>query len=200
MTFKSKQGGLTLIEMMIALVLGLLVSAAIISVFISNVKSSSENIRMMQLNQELRAVMNFMSDELKRHGFSSTSDPTLMEQLRFVDRGFGINDGDDCVVYAYEDASAAVSTLRKGFRLSNESTIEWSDQNTSLDCAQGNWQDLTSESNQIVDFSIIDRSASAAGITIQRFDVELIGQTQLNPNLAERTIRETIRIRNDDGT
>jgi prepilin-type N-terminal cleavage/methylation domain-containing protein len=189
-----KQKGLTLIEMMIALILALLVSAAILTIFISNIKSSAENIKMIQLNQELRAVMNFMSDELKRHGYDSDADPSLMQTL-FVSAG------EDCVVYAYEDASAAVATLSRGFRL-NASAIEWSDQNTTgCATASGNWRDLTSNNIQITAFNVDPaNTASAATVTIQRLDVTVTGERQLNPGVASRTLRESIRIRNDDGT
>ncbi len=194
MKLSSQQKGLTLIEMMIALILALLVTAAIITIFVSNVKSSSENIKMIQLNQELRAAMNFMSDELKRHGYDSNADPTLMQSL-FV------SGAQDCVIYAYEDASAAVATLQKGFRL-NGTALEWSNQNTTAcTTGSGNWQDLTSDAVAITQFDVNPSNTASAGVvTVRRLDVTLTGQRQLNPGVASRTFRESIRIRNDDGT
>ncbi len=187
-----RQQGLTLIEMMIALILALLVTGTVLTIFISNVKSSAENIKMIQLNQELRASMNFMSDELKRHGFSFNATSTAMSTLNTATPG--------CVVYGYEQASGAVATIR-GFRLEG-AALEWSDQNTT-GCANaaGNWQDLTSNNIEITTFDVDPtNTVSAASVTIQRLDVTLTGETQLNPGVAERTLRETIRIRNEDGT
>lgn len=190
--FENRQKGLTLIEMMIALILALLVTGTILTIFISNVKSSAENIKMIQLNQELRASMNFMSDELKRHGFSFNAASTAMSTLNTATPG--------CVVYGYEQASGAVATIR-GFRLQG-AALEWSDQNTTgCGTGAGNWQDLTSDDVQITEFEVDPtNTASAASVTIQRLDVTLTGQKQLNPGVASRTFRETIRIRNEDGT
>ena len=189
---KNRQLGITLIEMMIALILALLVTAAILTIFISNVKSSAENIKMIQLNQELRASMNFMSDELKRHGFSFNAASTAMVTLN--------TDTPGCVVYGYEDVSAAAPTIR-GFRLEG-SALEWSDQNTTgCGDSDGEWEDLTSSNIQIKRFTVDPtHTASAASVTIHRLDIILTGERQLNPGVASRTFRETIRIRNEDGT
>lgn len=194
---ESRQQGLTLIEMMIALILALLVIATILTIFISNVKSSAENIKMIQLNQELRSSMNFMSDELKRHGFSFNAASDAMGTL-YPDSLNPVT--PSCVIYGYEQASGAVATVR-GFRLQG-SALEWSDQNTTgCGTGAGNWQDLTSNNIQITEFEVDPtNTASAASVTIQRLDIKLTGQRQLNPGVASRTFRETIRIRNEDGT
>jgi type IV pilus assembly protein PilW len=185
-----KQQGVTLIELMIALILALIITGAILTIFISNVKSSSENVQMMQLNQELRAAMNFMSDELKRHGYDADADGSLMDTL-------SVSGGNDCVVYAYEDASAGVATLTKGFRL-NAGALEWSDQNST--CAGGgNWQDLTSGNITVTNFTVDDSNDASAGtVSVRRLDISITGQRNLNPGTAIRTIAESIRVRNED--
>ena len=61
----NKQTGITLIELIIAMILGIFVSGAIITIFITNVKAATENIKMIHLNQDLRTVMGFVSDEIK---------------------------------------------------------------------------------------------------------------------------------------
>jgi type II secretory pathway component PulJ len=188
---KFKQTGITLIELMIALILALLVTATILTIFISNVKSSAENIQMMQLNQELRAAMNFMSDEIKRHGYSSASTSTAMNSLSPT------SGTANCISYAYTASGAAVTV--RGFRL-NAGALEWSDQNTS--CAgAGNWQDITSGDTTVTAFTVGAANSASAGsgtLAIRRFDITLTGQRQLNPGTATRTVQETIRVRNED--
>ncbi len=185
-----KQKGITLIELMIALILALIVTATILTIFISNVKSSAENIQMMQLNQELRAAMNFMSDEVKRHGYSSTSASTAMNTFRT----------NGCLIYSYS-ASGAINTVR-GFRLTG-GDLQWcSDGASDANCSTcgDTWQPITtSGTTTINDFKIDDTHTTPSGnVIINRLDVSLTGQRQLNPGTAERTIQETIRIRNEE--
>lgn len=186
-----KQKGITLIELMIALILALLVTAAILTIFISNVKSSAENVQMMQLNQELRAAMNFMSDELKRHGYSSNSSSTAMNTLNTATAG--------CVIYGYT-ASGAVNTIR-GFRLDN-GDLEWCSDNAT-GCGNGNcpapgWQAITTSGpTTISTFTVARDQVPSGSVTVERLDLTLTGQRQLNPGTATRTIQETVRIRNE---
>jgi type II secretory pathway pseudopilin PulG len=186
-----KQKGITLIELMIALILALLVTAAILTIFISNVKSSAENVQMMQLNQELRAAMNFMSDELKRHGYSSNSTSSAMNTLNTATAG--------CVIYGYT-ASGAVNTIR-GFRL-DSGDLEWCSDNAS-GCGNGNcplpgWQAITTSGPTTISTFTVDRDQVPSGsVTVERLDITLTGQRQLNPGTAIRTIQETVRIRNE---
>jgi Tfp pilus assembly protein PilW len=187
-----KQKGITLIELMIALLLALLVTAAILTIFISNVKSSAENVQMMQLNQELRAAMNFMSDELKRHGYSSGSTSAAMNTLNTATAG--------CVIYGYA-ASGAIPTVR-GFRLDN-GDLEWCSDSASgcgnANCPAPGWQAITTTGTTTVStFTANTANTTPAGsVTINRLDLTLTGQRQLNPGTAQRTIEETIRIRNE---
>jgi len=193
MTKIKKQAGLTLIEMMIAMLIGLLVTGSIISVFISNVKSSSENVRMIQLNQELRTVMTFISDEIKRSGYSA--DPTI---ITFID-DFNTATAN-CVLYSYDVNGNGVQTTNEkfGFRL-NGNTIEWG---SNVACgANANWQDLT-EANiaDITAFTIVPSNIPAGTIFIKQLVITITGDTTLFPGTASRTVTETIRVRNEDAS
>jgi prepilin-type N-terminal cleavage/methylation domain-containing protein len=188
-----KQSGLTLIEMMIAMLIGLLVTGAIISVFISNVKSSSENIKMMQLNQELRTVMGFMSDEIKRSGYSS--DATVATFINDFNTATA-----NCVLYSYDVNGNGVQTTNEkfGFRL-NGNTIQWG---SNVACGSNtNWQNLTAPNiANIIVFSIVPSDIPAGTITIKQLVITITGVITLNPGSASRTITETIRVRNEDAS
>ncbi|MCX4187240.1 PilW family protein [Methylophaga sp. OBS4] len=186
-----KQSGLTLIELMIALVLALLVTGTILTIFISNVKSSSENIKMIQLNQELRAVIGFMSDELKRAGYSADPDAaTFMDDLA-VSAG--------CIRYSYDEDSDGIrdGNERFGFQL-NSNAIRWANNITTADCSSGTWQPLTSDEINITAFDIqLTNTASGGGVLVNQLDISVTGERDLNPGTATRTFTETVRIRND---
>lgn len=194
MTMKiKKQSGMTLIEMMIAMLIGLLVTGAVIAIFISNVKSSSENIKMIHLNQELRTVMGFMSDEIKRSGYSA--DATVASFIDYFNTATA-----NCVLYSYDVNGDGVQTTNEkfGFRL-NGNTIQWG---SNVVCgANANWQNLTSPNiANITVFSIVPTDLPAGTIIIKQLVITMTGVTTLNPGTASRTITETIRVRNEDAS
>ena len=58
--------GFTLIEMMVAIVLGLLVVGAVLAFIVSLVRANSETVLSTRLNQELRATMALISNDVRR--------------------------------------------------------------------------------------------------------------------------------------
>jgi len=212
--FKSKkQAGLTLIEMMIAMVLGLFVTAVIITVFSTNVRSSTENIKMIRLNQELRGVMTMMVDELKRAGYSTVPTVTaFMDELNFT---------TTCARYSYDEDNSATAgdtapgtDERFGFRL-NSNTIEWARNATGTGCTGGDWTEITDPdlaSITTLDFDITgsvntlgttgsDTFSTTSGVSVYEVTITLTGTTDLphssDANDPRRTMTETVRIRNE---
>ena len=192
-----KQRGITLIEMMIAMLLGLVVTSSIIAIFISNVKSSSENIRMIRLNQELRGTMTFISDEIKRAGYSGA--PPCSD---FMD-DFNFDAGSSCLRYSYDENGDGVRQAeeRFGFQLT-ANAIQWTNRVTSDTCAGTNWQDITDTNIVSITVFTAPESSIPVGTTINvnQLLVKLTGQIVLNPGIASRTIIETIRVRNEDAS
>lgn len=205
-----KQTGLTLIEMMIAMILGLFVTAAIITVFSTNVRSSTENIKMIRLNQELRGVMSMMADELKRAGYSNDQTVTdFMDDVSFT---------TTCARYSYDEDNNAVrgADERFGFRLTNDTdTIEWSRNATGTGCTGGDWTEITDPNLARItalEFDITgsvntlgttgsDTFTTTSGVSIYEVNITLTGTTDLPHSSAandpRRTMTEIIRIRNE---
>jgi prepilin peptidase dependent protein B len=194
MNTQKQQSGITLIELMIAIVLGILVSGAVITIFITNVQSATENIKMVRLNQELRTVMGFVSDEIKRTGYSASSDEDYMAAWD--------TSTANCVIYSYDqnaDGSAyAAATDRLGFRLSG-GVVSWGQNVTS--CAAGNWQPLTETGVANISAVAITPNPIVAGsLNINQIELTITGEITLNSNTVQRQITETIRVRNEDDT
>ena len=127
---KTNQKGLTLIEMMIAIVIGLIMTSAVMTMFISNIRSNSDSVAMIRLKQELRGTKTFISDELKRAGYSANPDEhDFMSELNSVD--------SKCLLYSYDEdgngvqnVSGSSSDERFGFRVETTTTstkgqIKW---------------------------------------------------------------------------
>lgn len=193
---KKQQQGITLIEMMIAMVLGLLVMGSIIAIFVNNVKTSSENIRMIRLNQELRGTMTFISDELKRAGYSGDATNSAFND----DLNFDVV--SSCLRYSYDENDDGVQqpVERFAFKLLDDE-IQWGTNQVDdlTDCTNGNWQGITDANiTSITTFTAPESAIPAGTINISQLDVTLIGELIFSSGTVSRTISETIRVRNED--
>ena len=63
---RRKQAGVTLVELMISLVLGLIVTGAVLALIASIMKSNSETIEATRLTQELRGMSDILAMEVRR--------------------------------------------------------------------------------------------------------------------------------------
>jgi prepilin-type N-terminal cleavage/methylation domain-containing protein len=100
----ARQSGFSLIELMIALVAGLIVSAALVAFTMSSFRSNGEYVLSTRLTQELRNSLDLVMRDLRRAGYDegalgrlaqgtmSPFSPMLVEA--------------DCVVYAYDRDTA----------------------------------------------------------------------------------------------
>jgi prepilin peptidase dependent protein B len=136
---KYKQRGFTLIELMISIVIGLIVLAAVISMFVTMIKSDNDNLKSIRLNQELRAAMSLITRNIRRAGAnqnaavnSSTTPPTNPfsslaggTRLTITVNQQGIP--NSCITYSY-DANDGSNELY-GYRQqgwNNRSPCKWS--------------------------------------------------------------------------
>jgi type II secretory pathway component PulJ len=72
---KSHQSGLTLIELMVAITLGIFVLSGLVYIISSSIKTNTETLRSTQLNQELRGTLHLIIRDLRRAGgFNDASD------------------------------------------------------------------------------------------------------------------------------
>lgn len=90
--------------------------------------------------------------------------------------------------YRYDDAEDAVEVRTSGLGTDN--------------CAQGTWENLTDErSVEIYDFNVDDNSpaplaSSGFNLAIREFTIRIKGRLKSDPSV-ERTLQETVRVRND---
>lgn len=70
----ARQSGVTLIGLMIGVAVGILVLAATLSLYLMIAKGARENIRQARLNQELRAALEVMQQDIRRAGYWDFAD------------------------------------------------------------------------------------------------------------------------------
>lgn len=126
-TRRTCQRGLSLIELMIALVVGLIALAGTMSIYITTVRGSTFNLQLARLNQELRTAADLMAYEIRRAGYSSgLADPANNPFLSRTPTLRDVNIPESsCVLFSYdndEDGAVGEADLQ-GFRL-NGTAIE----------------------------------------------------------------------------
>ncbi|MGH8030412.1 MAG: PilW family protein, partial [Arenimonas sp.] len=95
-----RQAGFSLIEMMVALVAGMIVVAAVIAFMMSSFSSNADYVRSTRLTQELRNTLDLATRDLQRAGYD---DNALLYLGNANTSPFApILVSGSCVVYAYD--------------------------------------------------------------------------------------------------
>lgn len=158
-----KQQGLTLIEILIALALGLFIIAATLTVYINTIKSSSDTLKSARLNHDLGMVMSLISNDVKRSGFwggAVIGSATLLNNP-FTAAATDIHifnlsapttalttTAGDCILYSYDgtDGDGVVdSNEYYGFRLNNGTIEMRKTGTTTANCTDGTWESIVDE-------------------------------------------------------
>lgn len=134
------QRGFSLIELMVAITLGLIVLAGVTGIFSATVGTNSTVIKVTQLNQDLRAAMEFMSHDIRRSGYFS-GDPTT-ENNPFQAEFLVAPSPGPCMLYAYDTKldKALGNEDKLGFRLS-EGAIQV--RRSGAACDATGWENIT---------------------------------------------------------
>lgn len=120
-SFVRRDAGFSLVELMVSLTLGLIISAGVISMFSTTLSANTEAVRIGRVTQDLRSVLDFMTLELRRAGYWKNAAVGAANPFA----GVGVS-GGTCITYRYDaDNDGTVDNdERRGFRLKN-GVIEW---------------------------------------------------------------------------
>ena len=108
----NKQKGFTLAELIISFVLGMIVIAASLSMYVSAAVSNTDAVQSARLNHDLETIMTLMVNEIKRAGYWGDADSgtDIVDNL-FTDAATNIQilSGGSCIRYSYDaDADGIV--------------------------------------------------------------------------------------------
>jgi type IV pilus assembly protein PilW len=162
-----KQIGFTLIEMMVALVLGLIVLSATIHIYITTVGSSSSIIKSARLNHDLESVMTLMINDIKRSGYWGLA--VLQADSRnspFTAATTNIQIPDDsCILYSYDANGDGVVDDDEyyGFKFEDSTIKMRKTGTTTADCGDGTWEEFI-DGNQLTITAMQFDFAAVAGL------------------------------------
>ncbi|GGC03729.1 hypothetical protein GCM10011352_32440 [Marinobacterium zhoushanense] len=212
-----RQAGFTLIELMIALLLGLIVTAIAISMYVSTLGITRQTVTSVRLSQEMRTVMDMMVRDIRRSGYWAGGSLTGNPHAAVVSGGLPVNvftspkssDSDSCVVLSYDydaDGAATIEHLM-GYRMDDaQGAVEvlWASSSTltgDVDCSvlPSNWQNLTDNSTTVITqllFQRLPSAASFASAAARSIRITLRGESSSDDRLVKELIEE-VRVRND---
>lgn len=189
---RKPQAGVTLIELLIGMLVGIIVVAGGMSVYVTSVRGQSENIKLVRLNQDMRAMMDTMERDIRRAGFVTSDPATQFASLQgnpFFDSAdpnfaeLAVYNGGSCIVYAYnrdedpdndgvpdETPPAVDSNERLGFRLNGDAgELEMrSSGDTNEDCDDGEWESITEPEVEItgLTFTLTSKALNVSSMIV----------------------------------
>ncbi len=119
---RKKSLGMSLVELMIAMAIGLVVIGSVLAFTLSSLTSNTEYVQATRLSQELRNSMDLVSRELRRTGYDENSMSLLLKTITTPSPfapiftadilNSDINAAtDDCIIYAYDRAGGTPGTI-----------------------------------------------------------------------------------------
>lgn len=212
------QRGFSLVELMIAMVVGLMLVAVVTTVYMGAVSNSADTVALTRLNHELQAVVDLVASDTRRTGYRPNA------------AGGGVNpfdiaipdpDNPSCVLFSYDtnDNGVLENVDRFGFRYNDvDKTAQFGQQATA--CDAGTWIDINDPSGVEItaltfslansrcanvtagnDCNAVAPSAGDLLVTVRQLDIEVQGRLarQINNVTVQRTLQTAVTLRNDVG-
>ena len=216
-----KQRGFTLVEVLLAITLGIFVIGGTLGTYLYLTRSSAESINSARLDHELRSSMSLMANDIRRAGYWAQAISDLGNNTNsnpFMAAGARIQASADtrCILFSFDFnrdgtlpvLNAAGGDERFGFRVSNQVVQMRPLALASFSCATAaaNWDDVTDpDVIQITNLAftlvpeVVDIDGAGAAtetITVNRVAITLTGRLTADPTVT-RTLTEMVRVRND---
>jgi prepilin peptidase dependent protein B len=192
---RTGQSGLTLIELLISMLLGVVLLAAASSVLLTNLATSSASVTSSRLNEELMTLMSVMVQDIRRAGYSGdagiVTDPTqndlniVGETALAIQPSIADPDSDDatlgsCILYTYDANGDGLLDDQDivGFRLDDDrgvvqmrqqGDVAANTEHDTCDNADDTWLDLT-DGNLIRVTALTFNSAASACLNAREPD------------------------------
>lgn len=215
-----KQTGFSLIELMVSMIVGLLVLAAVTAIFLSMLNSNNDNLKSIRLNQDLRAAMSLMARNIRRAGSDREAaahsivvpaiKPFQVEGLT-ADQVVQVSSNEagtanKCITFSYDEITAGTSGDRDspgelyGYRWDETDETIQARENAATCAANSNWGDVTDNTLILIkDLNFVDTSTSTGlpGVApVRQITVTITGELTSDATVS-RTLTETINIRNN---
>jgi prepilin-type N-terminal cleavage/methylation domain-containing protein len=217
------QRGFSLIELMVAMIAGLIVIGSTLAFTVATMRTNAENLSSARLSQDLRTALNLVAREIRRSGYDALAADRTSRALSAASGAPGsayptsryatVTVTGSCVVFEYH--RPAGGNQFKGFRLSRAGNLQHVVAATAPACtADAGWVDIT-DANVVqitgfeltstpMQFSEVIQSTTVAGVTtattanvtVRTYTLQITGALR-NETSIRRTMSQRVRVRSD---
>lgn len=114
---RARQRGVTIVELLVGMAIGVIVIGGAISVYVSSVRSSNDTLKGSKLNQEMSTLLQVITNDARRAGFWGNIDADALDENPFNQQGAtalivrddmasnaiqGPTGLGSCILYAYD--------------------------------------------------------------------------------------------------
>ncbi|VVC75585.1 hypothetical protein AQUSIP_08750 [Aquicella siphonis] len=212
-----QQQGLSLVELLVALVVNIILLSALIAAFSSTISHYNNVNNADTLNQQLESALLLMANDIRRAGYWGNAMNDVNTGLNnnpfmAADTDVSINGGNNCILFTYDyDNNGSVQAVtsasddeRYGFRVVNQ-TLQARPPGAPFDCtaAASAWENVTNPS--ILRITALSFSLSTATVPagqaskvmqIRSVNISITGQLTSDATVT-KTLTQQVRIRND---
>ena len=173
-TSRIVQAGISIVELMVGIAVGLMVIAGVVAIYAVIARSGTEILGSARLNEELRAAMNLMASDIRRAGSyrgGSATNPFTSPGVTDIK----ILDSGSCILFAYDatfrsDTSLGVVDKKDffGYKLLNGAIYARktnSDNSGVTNCSGSgsDWERLTDEQSVVINVDSLKFSTKGSG-------------------------------------
>jgi len=195
------KNGFTLIELLIALLLGSLLLAMVIGLYVSNVSAGNKAVRLSRLRTDLQALVGIMENDIRRAGYGGVDFMVGSGQKKLVD---SVNTNTQkCIVYAYNHnaASAVTSSHFMAFRYSpktNSIQFGRAVDLLAVNCFKsGTWVNLTDPKFlKVTDLSFIESTSISPHARLRSVEIKV--SAELYEQQSSYQLSTQVQIRNPE--
>lgn len=195
-----KHKGFSLVELLLALLLGMLLLAMVIGLYVSTVANGAKSLKYSRLRTDLQSIISLIETDIRRAGYGGRQFLVASGGIRTVDSL------DNCIIYAYDYDH----DLRKGFQLNNRMGFRFnSDENEiqfgtgvnplASNCFdEGNWVALSDKKFikiTALNFNVSSVSNTAETVTIRSVEIDLAGELTTDSSY-KHSINTKVKVRN----
>lgn len=200
-TPRLKQKGISIVELLMGVLIGLFISGGAISLFLSHLDSSRRLFLEARLHQDLRAAADIVTRDLRRAGYWNSSVQGITGNTSNPNRQ--VSSTSDAVTYQLDTPTATGQQV----------IFSLADGKIRLKLGSSNNQDITDpqvmtvtkfaitpQSNTIDLSNLCTNPCTGAGcpsIVVRRYDIAISAQSATDARIT-RQLNTSVRVRNDE--
>lgn len=210
----AKQAGFSLIELMISMAVGIMLTSGAIGIFTGSMKNNYEFVSRAKLDQDLQGVLNLIAKETRRAGYDAN-----IPIGSSSDFGIDANSTSTCLLYSYDSNTSGTlgqvdSAEQYGIRF-NSSTNKILFGSKVTACSGTGWSAINDANTvQITSLSFTQNNiclnlnddtdcttvAAASGDNLlwkKQVNIVIAGNYKNDTNNYVHTVQSTVRLHND---